>query len=300
MRRRLTLLLSFLLIAAAPAPAGQALVDQLRQLQVQDARVARIAYRLAVAGAPLCTRRTLLTGMSLHSLGQYGRAYQDAARRAFALGEFPAVLALVPSGAADRAGLRAGDMLIAVHGRSLAEGPGRASDMSAVTVAQDALAAALAAPPALLTIRRGGADHDLTLTGQTACLSKVELVPGPKLNAKADGDLVQLTTAVLGEAADDSELAFIIAHEMAHNVLGHAARLEHSGRSAAKIRATEIEADRFGVRLMKTAGYDPHAAARFWARFGKKTGLGIFADGTHQRTRDRVALLEAEASAPAP
>jgi hypothetical protein len=47
---------------------------------------------------------------------------------------------------------------------------------------------------------------------------------------------------------------------------------------------------------MKGAGFDPHAPARFWARFGKKTGAGIFSDGTHLRTKARVKLLEAEAN----
>jgi beta-barrel assembly-enhancing protease len=290
-------LIPLLLVAAAPA--AQPIVMQLRQLQVQDARVARIAYRLAIAGKPLCAKRITLTGMSLHSLGQYGRGYQDAAKTAFGLGRYPVVLAVVPGGAADRAGMHEGDAVLAVNGATQIEGFGNAADMSAVTKAQDAITGALRNPPALLTVRRAGADRIVSLSGATGCVSRVELVPGRKLNAKADGDIVQVTTAVLSEAADDDELAFIIAHEMAHNVLGHAARLDASGRSASKIRATEIEADRFGVRLMKTAGYDPHAAARFWARFGKKTGLGIFADGTHQRTRDRVALLEAEASAPA-
>ena len=47
---------------------------------------------------------------------------------------------------------------------------------------------------------------------------------------------------------------------------------------------------------LKAAGYDPMAAARFWTRFGKKTGAGIFSDGTHLRTRDRVRLLTDEAA----
>jgi beta-barrel assembly-enhancing protease len=290
-------LIPLLLVAAASTV--QPIITQLRQLQTQDARVARIAYRLAIAGKPLCAKRINLTGMSLHSLGQYGRGFQDAAKNAFGLGRYPVVLAVVPGGAADRAGLHEGDAVLAVNGATQIEGFGLFSDMSAVTKAQDAIAGALRNPPALVTVRRAGVDRIASLTGVTGCVSRVELVPGRKLNAKADGDIVQLTTAVLNEAADDDELAFIIAHEMAHNVLGHAARLDASGRSASKIRATEIEADRFGVHLMKTAGYNPHAAARFWARFGKKTGSGIFSDGTHQRTSDRVALLEAEANAPA-
>jgi beta-barrel assembly-enhancing protease len=130
------------------------------------------------------------------------------------------------------------------------------------------------------------------ITAISGCQSDVEIVPGRRLNAHADGEIVQLSSAVVDEARNDDELSFLIAHELAHNILEHPQKLERGKRSTGRIRETEIEADRMALSLMKRAGFDHHAAARFWARFGAKTGYGIFSDGTHMRTKPRVAFLE--------
>ena len=66
------------------------------------------------------------------------------------------------------------------------------------------------------------------------------------------------------------------------------------GKSAGRIKQAEIEADRLSVWLMKNAGYDPQAAIRFWTRYGKKHGKGIFSASTHYRWKKRVKLFEEE------
>jgi beta-barrel assembly-enhancing protease len=147
----------------------------------------------------------------------------------------------------------------------------------------------------MLRFRRNGAERVVSITPEPGCRSRVQIIPGKKRNASADGFYVQLTNVMIAEAADDNELAFIIAHEMAHNILGHQAQLDRTGRSAKAVRASESEADRLGIRLMHDAYFDPYAAARFWARFGAKTGHGILSDRSHLRTKPRVALLEAAA-----
>ncbi|MDE2340588.1 MAG: peptidase M48, Ste24p, partial [Alphaproteobacteria bacterium] len=63
--------------------------------------------------------------------------------------------------------------------------------------------------------------------------------------------------------------------------------------SAGLIRRTEEEADVEALYLIALAGYDYTKAPAFWKRFGDKTGAGIFSDGTHPRTKARVALAEA-------
>ena len=45
---------------------------------------------------------------------------------------------------------------------------------------------------------------------------------------------------------------------------------------------------------MINAGYDPEAAIRFWTRYGKEHGKGIFSAATHYRWKKRVKLLAAE------
>lgn len=278
-----------LLLAAAPANANQVVLDQLR---IYDETVGAIGYKLARDGVALCPASVVpLAGLRVHTLGQYGKAVQDDAKALFGLGDYPAILTLSNDSAAAQAGLKAGDWIVSINGTDLGSGPGYAG----VERFDATLEAALVQPPARIVIERQGQRETIDLTGIAGCASRVELIPGRKLNAVADGAVVQLTTGVIQEAQDDGELAFIIAHEMAHNILGHRKWLDQVGRSAANVRKAEIEADRLGLRLMRAAGYDPMAAARFWMRFGKKTGAGIFSDGSHLRTKDRVRLLTEEA-----
>ena len=279
-----------LLLAAAPANANQVILDQLRSY---DERVGRIGYALARGGDGLCPATIVpLAGLRIHTLGQYGKTVRDDARALFGLGDYPAVLALASDGTSARAGIEINDWIVSVNGTELRSEAGYVG----VERFDTALATALSKPPAMLVIERKGVRRTLSLSGLPGCASRIELVPGKKLNAAADGTIVQITSAVLEQTKDDDELAFIIAHEMAHNILRHSEQLDRIGRSTANIRMTETEADRLGLKLMRAAGYDPLAAARFWERFGRKTGAGIFSDGTHLRTRDRVRLLRSEAT----
>ena len=282
------LALSLLLLAAAPLPDR---AEALRSLVALDLRVAVIGNRLSTANVAACVRRAPQTGIVFHDLAQFSGKDREAAAKTFGLGANPAISAVVPGSIADQAGLRAGDAIIALNDQPF--GPVDPKDPYA-RIAR--IESATERGPTILAVARPGGPKSFVLAGTPGCASRVQVIPGRKLNARADGTYVQLTSAVAEYAADDNELAVIIAHEMAHNIHGHKERLDRDGRSGANIRATEIEADMTSLKLLKTAGYDPKAAARFWQRFGKKTGAGIFSDGTHQRTKARVAMLEAEAA----
>jgi beta-barrel assembly-enhancing protease len=299
LRPFLSLILLLSLPAAAARPSDPALLaGALQALQQEDLRVAAIAYRLATRNVSQCRLLQPQSGITVHSLSQYAGRYRDAARSVFGLSDLPAVLVVVPGSAAAKAGIRAGDEIASVNGVALRDAPlAKSSAKAAVEAALLLRKATETSAPVALRLRRLGQVVTVSLKAEQGCASRIELVPGSKLNAKADGEVVQLTTAVLSEAKNDDELAFIIAHEMAHNALGHPQMLKAQGRTTARILATEIEADQFSLKLMHKAGYDPAAAARFWTRFGKKTGLGIFSDGTHQRAAARVQALEAGAKA---
>lgn len=286
------------LTALASGASVDAQRDALRALQATDLRVASVAHRLATTNIKLCPNQTPQLGISLHALGQYGGVYRSVARDMFGLGDAATILAVVPGSAGDAAGLAAGDALVAVGATRLRKVPAtKPQSYETVREAEAALDNGPKTRPLKLTVMRGGTEQVFNLFAKPGCTSRVVVEPGGKLNAYADGTYVKLTSAVAEYAIAEDELAAIIAHEMAHNLLGHQARLDATGRSRAAILETEIEADKFSVRLLAGAGYDPLAAARFWERFGKKTGAGIFAAGTHLRTKARVQLLRDEAAA---
>lgn len=59
----------------------------------------------------------------------------------------------------------------------------------------------------------------------------------------------------------EAELAFVLAHEIAHHELGHTLQYSASDAATAELRPElELAADRFAVATMAAAGYDPRAA----------------------------------------
>ena len=308
MARLLPGLLAMLLLCGGPVAAAEvqsgASAESLAAMRALDQRVAVIGHRLAVANLDWCAQRAWLPGFVLHDLSQYGAEYRPAAIRAFGLDAGPGVLALVPAGPADRAGLRTDDILLTFDGQPVPRGtPDRNSSFAQMERILGALDLAFSDGRAALTVRRGGTQLSIEVAAVPGCATRFQLVPGGRMNAQADGIYVQVTTALAQYASEDGELAAVLAHEFAHNVLGHRVRLNQAGvrrgllanfgMNARRIRETEVEADRLSVWLMVRAGYDPEAASRFWGRFGRR-GFNFLGSPTHPNWRLRVQSFEAE------
>ncbi|WP_114952841.1 M48 family metallopeptidase [Sphingosinicella terrae] len=299
------LILPLLSFGFAPAAAAERdLEPSLLAMRTLDARLTAIGHRLATANLALCPDRQWLPGFALHDLSQYGGAYREAATRAFGLAGGTAVLAVVPGGPAENAGLQADDALVSVDGAVLPRfDPGPSGSFDGMERILAAVEAAFADGRGRLRIRRGDRDLELDIAAEPGCASRFQLIPSSRMNALADGRYVQLTTAIAAYAEDDAELAAIAAHELAHNILRHRARLDAAGvargllrgfgRNARLIRETEAEADRMSVYLLDRAGYDVEAPVRFWERFGRR-GLNFLGSPTHGHWRGRVARFEAE------
>jgi predicted Zn-dependent protease len=79
------------------------------------------------------------------------------------------------------------------------------------------------------------------------------LVRAPdRLAFSAPSGEIVISTALVQALPREAELAFIIAHEIGHQELGHL----RSDRTATQ----ELDADRFGIALISLAGYDPRYA----------------------------------------
>jgi len=141
------------------------------------------------------------------------------------------------------------------------------------------------------------------------------------------GGYVYINRGLLEEVESDDELASVIAHEIGHIAARHAmkrlqasmgygllqALAAHSGKASAKTirganiafmhlflayaRGDELAADRLAVRMMKQAGYDPHASVQFLNRLKeihqKKPPKGNYLR-THPFISDRIRVVYEE------
>lgn len=231
-------------------------------------RVAGISYRLQTRAAGLCS--------DLSPMASF-----------FIANERSAVVDIVVANApAAQAGLKRGDVIAAIN-----DHPTVSADVA------DLIDTALDTGSVTLTL---AGHRQLSFAVERGCGFAVGLENDRRLDAYADGKAVAVSSALVDFAATDDELAVIIGHELAHNILKHKDILdtEHVsrgllagfGKDAKRIRQTEEDADVMALYLMVRSGYDITIAPEFWERFGAQTGAGVFSDGSHPRTKARVAL----------
>lgn len=300
-RRRLRgLALGVLILIPAPAPSAApseaAVGAALRNLAAEDARVARIAFALTTANVDLCRTPANAGGFIVQALDQYDRRLRAAARDAFDLDQHVAVLAVAPHSPADRAGLLAGDHLVAVDGRPLPVTSGASSRgrYGTVAAALDMIQAALNRGDTRLDIVRAGSRSTILIHPVPGCIVRTQLVTSSRLNAFADDRYASVSTAIVRFASDDAELAFIIGHELAHGFLRHQALLSRRGEASPRlVLKTEQQADYVSLYMLARAGFDIDRIPDFLRRYGKASGPILSFVKDHPSSRERVAAAEA-------
>lgn len=276
---------------------------RLEALVALDRRVTAVGYRLTTANIDLCASRRDVAGWTLHAANQYSDALRPVAEARFGLeGDRPGILAVADDSPAARAGLTAGDLLIRVNGQNLAAGDGSgppSHDGLAAHVAR--LDQALAAGPVILEVRRGDTTRTVTVQPTQACNSFFQVDPSDEYNARADGKGVFISSTMAAYAAHDDDLAMILGHELAHNVLQHHPSPEPLGEpdpvpETALPRGNhwtqERDADRVGLYLVARAGFDATRAPGFLRRFGADNWRVRYAQIGHASAEARARALE--------
>lgn len=284
------------LIAAAPeAETSRALAA----LQADDAHLQSIGWRLVTGNAPFCGDSVPAVGLLLQDMRNYDSP--APVRQAAGITGDIAVQATAAGSPAELADLRPNDEVLAINEEEMAALPAVPSgDYRRLKALHDRIDGALVRDGKVgLTIRRADTPvREVTLAGQRACPGRFELKTAGR-SAQADGDRVIMgrgfaSTGRPSDRLEEAERAFVVAHELAHNLLGHRSDLDRTGRQLGKIRLTEREADRLGVWLLANAGYDPEAASRLMRGWGRRNDPGLFRLPTHDGWDERADLIDAE------
>lgn len=278
---------------AQDAEATEREYHPLEVFQLREDLLFRVGYRLATANAEFCDVTQPVSGVLLHDAEAYGEP--AAVRYLFGLKGDLGVQSVAPGSPAELAGLRRNDTISALGGQAISTRwlptrPGwqRGHDI------RDFMDKELAAGTLDIDwFDAEGASRNAALTPVPACASRFELLTN-SAKASADGERVLVGESFPGFAYAEDEFAALIAHEMAHNLLGHLDYFEESGRKRSLVRLSEREADRLMPWLLANADYDPVAAARFMQLWGPRHGGWIFRKRTHDGWDERVEFIEAE------
>jgi membrane-associated protease RseP (regulator of RpoE activity) len=283
--RVLAVVLALGLGAAAcghPSPnAGlvQAAPDaRLQALNAADARVAGVAWTLARANADLCPVTRTRAGWTLQSAGQYGGELRPLAEARYGLdGDLPGILAAPEGSPAATAGLAPGDLILSVNDERLSRGEPTRESYDGLQANAARLDDAAAQGPIRLRVRRAGVERDVTVRPVSACVYPTQVEVTGTLRSRADGRNIFISDGMVGIADDDDQLAFVLAHELAHAVLEHRTQPDVTGvRGASNWAITmrrglslsaEADADRMGLFLLARAGFDPYMAVEFLTRY---------------------------------
>jgi Zn-dependent protease with chaperone function len=275
-------------LEAPSAAANDSPAARLDSLVAQDRRVAEVAWRLATANASLCPVVRPRTGWVLHAANQYGAALRPLAIARFGLeGDLPGLLAAPRNSPAAQAGLAEGDLITTADGRAMNAGDAAgAESFDGLAANLAVLAQAEADGVVNLTVRRAGRERPVMVRPVPACAYGIQIEASPALNGRSDGRHVFITSSLADLARNDDELAFFVAHELAHAVLEHHTVPDLIGeRGAENARITvrrglsassETDADHVGLFLAARAGYDPEAAIQALTAYGEAGSMNRF------------------------
>jgi predicted Zn-dependent protease len=165
--------------------------------------------------------------------------------------------------------------------------------------------------PLQLEVVREGLRHTLSLMAVPACKFSIQLVESDQINGIADGRHIGVTTGAVRFVGSEDALAWVVAHEIAHNVLNHSqnARLRvmlNTFLSATTgvpgdlvgtmppRRSLEASADYVDAYIVARAGYAVREIKQFWRRLerlrSRETTPEI--DRDHPTTAERLAAFE--------
>ncbi|WP_051293642.1 M48 family metallopeptidase [Pseudoduganella violaceinigra] len=303
--------------APVVTPQMQAARDQLKVIAGLQERLYRIAAPLLINNADLCkTQARNLLGFTAKNKYSYPGEYADASTAVLGYDDVLQISGVLAGSGAARAGLRKGDDLLAAGGKPLPRGRDAESKAAAVFGPLTASSATLS-----MTIGRNGNSQTLNVPVTRACAFRVDLGNSDNVNAYNDGSRVLLTRGMINFAQNDEAIAYVMAKELAHNILGHTNQMKSTATvsslidnltsvrpdltmlvGSAGVRPMppdyDVAADNLALYMLARAGYNIGNARSFWQRLSGQYPATVLNGYTaiHPNVTARLAAMDRSVS----
>lgn len=276
-------------VGRLPAWWGEETIDQ---------QLVRVGFALSAGSVSWCpSNRGWSYGLLVESSQDPGD------RRTSESGDLLIVSYVYPGFPAEKAGIRRGDVVSDVNGQAVKARYGRE-----LLVEMDRFAHARI-QPVTLGIDSRGSHQQVDVYAIPVCPVHIERVEHSGINAMADGATIRITSGMLEFLRSEDELAWVLAHELAHNVMEHSqsARLEDALEAMLRSDQVqgalvekptrmqrEIQADRIAADMLANAGFNLTRARgvleRFAALYHQRPD--VFHSTTHPVPTDRLLSFD--------
>lgn len=304
--------------------------------QQQQARASNILYKLTVAAGPeLCDRKLRADlGFNISFYVPYKKPLfwsnsilekqdQDYKRKYGSLKSGAAFAGVVKKGSpAEKAGMKQGDRILSIYGRPVPSEPKEWQEYFEEIDKE----AYIEGEKVFVEVERDNQTINLAFLPQLHCPYNVSVDRiSPEVNAYADGEKIVISSAALNYFTDDNDIAGILAHELAHNAMGHinsqktnrnigiaigfigdfvaaaggATPDTQAAETGARIGANaytiefEMEADYVSAYYMARAGYDYHKLKDMQKKLAAVNWGALYSEETtHPAPQRRYALIE--------
>ena len=329
---------------SGPATPETVHATQLEQQQLvitrdlrQQQRVDHVGHKLLAAAKPFCAGALASgTGMRFANVHSFPSSYEGAAR-ALGFSDTVIVVSVARVSPAARAGIAVGERVTGVDDGTAPRGANAAALVARAIAARwtpaprltlspgdttflvDAAARSRTTPPA----QASAPPRRVSVPADTVCGYNLMASRRDEVNAWADGTNITVTSAMLRFVTDNEELAAVLAHEIAHNALGHIKAQQRSALdgpfgavvdSAVATRAANVaappikqpldvgslvftqdqerDADDVAMYLLARSGRSIAEVTNLWRHIAQQNPSTIKYAGTHPTPRARLIRLE--------
>jgi len=282
--------------------------------QQMSKRLSDLTAPLLIGNADLCESRTrYVVFMRVHNLEDYRGRKRDTMESVYELDERIRVTLVGREGPAHIAGLRENDVILAVND---IETPRGMAATAFFKVHVNPLVEA--GKPIKFSLLRKAEKITAIVQPVMACDYPVRLVANGDVNAYATGTSITINTGLMSAFPSDDILGVVVAHELAHNLMGHAEKKrleiwkdlyimellnEATGTNAGTMYANfsylnssvdfEYEADYVGLYLAARAGLAYDLAPEFLRKLAMDSPGAINRNTTHPKYAARYVAQEA-------